>query len=100
MRLYACCSNYSEDSSTGKQRNELKQQIAESETLLQSTKKDVKSQLGNLALLSGQIEERQKYIQTIENDVKAIQQEISRLERDLKSLQKELKEKRQNMNYL
>lgn len=78
-----------------KQRNELKQQIAESETLLQSTKNDVKSQLGNLALLSGQIEERQKYIQTIENDVKAIQQEISRLERDLKSLQKELKEKRQ-----
>ena len=55
----------------------------------------MKSQLGNLALLSGQIEERQKYIQTIENDVKAIQQEISRLERDLKSLQKELKEKRQ-----
>lgn len=78
-----------------KQRNELKQQIAESETLLQSTKNDVKSQLGNLALLSGQIEERQKYIQTIENDVKVIQQEISRLERDLKSLQKELKEKRQ-----
>lgn len=78
-----------------KQRNELKQQFAESETLLQSTKNDVKSQLGNLALLSGQIEERQKYIQTIENDVKAIQQEISRLERDLKSLQKELKEKRQ-----
>ena len=62
---------------------------------MQSTKKDVKSQLGNLALLSGQIEERQKYIQTIENDVKAIQQEIGRLERDLKSLQKELKEKRQ-----
>ena len=34
-------------------------------------------------------------IQTIENDVKAIQQEIGRLERDLKSLQKELKEKQQ-----
>lgn len=78
-----------------KQRNELKQQIAESETLLQSTKNDVKSQLSNLALLSGQIEERQKYIQTIENDVKAIQQEISRLERELKNLQKELNEKRQ-----
>lgn len=78
-----------------KQRNELKQQIAESETLLQSTKNDVKSQLGNLALLSGQIEERQKYIQTIENDVRVIQQEIGRLEQDLKNLQKELKEKRQ-----
>jgi murein hydrolase activator len=36
-------------------RKELHQQIAESETLLQSTKKDVKSQLDNLALLTGQI---------------------------------------------
>lgn len=78
-----------------KQRNELKQQIAESETLLQSTKKDVKSQLGNLALISGQIEERQKYIQTIESDVNSIQQEIDRLEKDLVRLQKELGEKRQ-----
>lgn len=78
-----------------KQRNELKQQIAESETLLQSTKKDVKSQLGNLALISGQIEERQKYIQTIESDVNSIQQEINRLEKDLARLQKELGEKRQ-----
>lgn len=78
-----------------KQRNELKQQIAESETLLQSTKKDVKSQLGNLALISGQIEERQKYIQTIESDVNSIQQEIDRLEKDLARLQKELGEKRQ-----
>lgn len=78
-----------------KQRNELKQQIAESETLLQSTKKDVKSQLSNLALISGQIEERQKYIQTIESDVNSIQQEINRLEKDLARLQKELGEKRQ-----
>ena len=50
-------------------RKELHQQIAESETLLQSTKKDVKSQLDNLALLTGQIEERRKYINTIESDV-------------------------------
>ena len=77
-----------------KQRNELKQQIAESETLLQSTKKDVKSQLGNLALISGQIEERQKYIQTIESDVQTIQKEIDRLGRDLQRLQKELGEKK------
>ena len=34
------------------QRNELQQQIAESETLLRSTKKDVKSQLDNLSLIS------------------------------------------------
>ena len=47
------------------QRNELQQQIAESETLLRSTKKDVKSQLDNLALLTGQIDERKKFAMTI-----------------------------------
>ena len=39
------------------QRNELQQQIAESETLLRSTKKDVKSQLDNLALITGQMDQ-------------------------------------------
>lgn len=77
-----------------KQRNELRRQIAESETMLQSARKDVKSQLANLALLSGQIEERKKYVQTIEADVKSVQQEIDRLRAELASLEKELKEKR------
>ena len=58
------------------QRNELQQQIAESETLLRSTKKDVKSQLDNLALITGQIEERKKYIAAIEKDVKSLNDEI------------------------
>ena len=49
-------------------RNELQQQIAESETLLLSTKKDVKSQLDNLALINGQIAERKKYIGVIEGN--------------------------------
>ena len=57
------------------QRNELQQQIAESETLLRSTRKDVKSQLDNLALLNGQIEDRKKYIHAIELDVKSLNQE-------------------------
>ena len=77
-----------------KQRNELRRQIAESETMLQSARKDVKSQLANLALLSGQIEERKRYVQTIEADVKSVQQEIDRLRAELASLEKELKEKR------
>ena len=38
-----------------KQHAELQKQISASETLLQSTKKDVKSQLDNLALLSGRL---------------------------------------------
>jgi septal ring factor EnvC (AmiA/AmiB activator) len=47
-------------------REQLEQQIAEQEGVLRSTKKDVKSQMDNLALLTGQIEERRKYIQSIE----------------------------------
>ena len=74
------------------QRNELQQQIAESETLLRSTKKDVKSQLDNLALINGQIDERKKYILAIEKDVQTINGEINTLQRQLKSLQKDLED--------
>lgn len=77
-----------------KQRNELHRQITASETLLKSTRKDVKSQLDNLALLSGQIDERKKYIRTIESDVQSMQMEINRLQGELARLQKELKDKR------
>ena len=76
------------------QRNELQQQIAESETLLRSTKKDVKSQLDNLALINGQIEDRKKYINAIERDVKSLSNEINALQRQLKTLQRDLKDKK------
>ena len=75
------------------QRKELRQQISESETLLQSTEKDVKSQLDNLVLLTGQIDERKKYIAMIEHDVQAIQLEVDRLGVELKRLQADLKDK-------
>ena len=75
-------------------RNELQQQIAESESLLQSTKKDVKSQLDNLALLNGQIADRKKFLSAIERDVKSLNNEISSLQRQLNGLQKELKDKK------
>lgn len=77
-----------------KQHAELQKQITESETLLQSTKKDVKSQLDNLALLSGQISERKKYIETIERDVEVVQREIDRVQVELKNLQRELADKK------
>ena len=76
-------------------RNELQQQIAESESLLRSTKKDVKSQLDNLALLNGQIADRKKYLNAIEKDVKSLNNEINSLRRQLNGLQKELKDKKQ-----
>lgn len=87
-----------------KQHTELQQQITESETLLTSTRKDVKSQLSNLALLSGQIEERKKYLASVEGDVKTVQREITKVERELHQLQKELAEARskydKSVNYL
>lgn len=76
------------------QRNELKEQIAASETLLQSTKKDVKSQLADLALITGQIDERQKYLNTIESDVQTIQQEVDHLQVELSHLETELADKK------
>lgn len=79
-----------------RQHAELQKQISQSESLLQSTKKDVKSQLSNLTLLSGQIDERKKHIATIENDVNVIQREVDRLQVELNTLKKELADKKDN----
>lgn len=76
-------------------RGALQKQIAESETLLKTTKKDVGSQLNSLAALTGQIEERKRYILTINNDVEAIEREMASLSRQLVRLQRDLKDKKQ-----
>lgn len=76
-------------------RGALQKQIAESETLLITTKKDVGSQLSGLAALTGQIEERKRYILTINKDVESIERELSSLERQLTRLQRDLKDKKQ-----
>ena len=77
-------------------RNELQQQITESETLLRSTKKDVKSQLDNLALITGQIEKRNQYLEVLQADVNALNAEITSLGKQLAELEKELNEKKEN----
>lgn len=85
-------------------RGALQKQIAESESLLQTTKKDVGSQLKGLAALTGQIEERKRYILTINRDVDLIDKELATLERQLTRLQKELEDKKAkyaaSVNYL
>ena len=87
-----------------KQQKELQERINEQESLLKSTKKDVKSQLSNLALLTGQIEERKKYLSTLEADVKTVDNEIYKAERELKTLDRELAEARsrydKSVNYM
>lgn len=75
-------------------RGALQKQIAESETILKNTKKDVGSQLNSLATLTGQIEERKRYIMAINNDVEAIERELASLQRQLRSLEKDLKDKK------
>ena len=72
----------------------MQKQIAESEMLLKTTKKDVGSQLNGLAALTGQIEERKRYILAINNDMETIDRELSKLERQLVRLQSDLKDKK------
>lgn len=76
-------------------RGALQKQIAESESILQNTKKDVGSQLNGLAVLIGQIEERKRYILAINNDMEAIQRELASLGRQLNRLERELKDKKE-----
>ena len=75
-------------------RGALQKQIAETESILQNTKKYVGSQLNGLAALTGQIEERKRYILAINNDVESIERELVSLNRQLNSLEKDLKEKK------
>lgn len=75
-------------------RGDLQKQIAETESLLNITRKDVGSQLNGLAALTGQIEERKRYIVAMNQDVEAIDRELSALQRQLNRLQRDLKEKK------
>ncbi|MBP3553517.1 MAG: hypothetical protein J6K05_10195 [Bacteroidaceae bacterium] len=86
------------------QRGQLQEQIKQSESLLLSTNKDVKSQLGDLALINSQLEERRKFIKAIESEMAALDADILRQEKQLKQLQADLKQKQdkyaQSVRYL
>jgi septal ring factor EnvC (AmiA/AmiB activator) len=75
-------------------RGELQKQIAESESLLSTTKKDVGSQLSKLNALTGQIAERMKYIEAINEDMAALDKEIAAQSKELEELKAELKDKK------
>ena len=68
----------------------LQKQIAATERMLLTTKKDVRGQLHHLQLLDGQIEERRRYIETINGDVKSIEGQVSTLSAQLKAMQRDL----------
>lgn len=73
------------------ERNELQKKISATEHLLQSTRKDVKSQLGNLVLLNAQIKEKEAFVKGIKSEVNALSAHQQRLARQLGRLEKELK---------
>lgn len=72
----------------------LQKEISKKESLLKTTKKDVGSQLNSLNTLSGQIEDRQRFIVGISKDVHVIEMETMTLAQQLEMLQRDLADKR------
>jgi len=73
-----------------KQQATLKQDIANQEKMLRSTKKDVKSQLANLQIIGAQIEGQEKYVAGIHAELTELGGNIADLERQLKLLENDL----------
>jgi septal ring factor EnvC (AmiA/AmiB activator) len=75
-------------------RSNLQKQIAETEELLKTTNRNVGSQLNGLNALTGQIEERRRYIDNINNDLVAVDSELVFIDRQLDTLKISLEEKK------
>ncbi len=74
------------------ERAALKKQIDNSQQLLKSTKRDVKTQLSNLLLLDSEIGRQQKYVEHIAYEADSLARRIDTLQVQLESLQRELDE--------
>lgn len=81
------------------ERAELQKQISESENLLKTTKKDVKSQLANLAVISGRINAQQLYVNGIKTEVDTLTHNIGILNKELMQLEDELAECKQKYTH-
>ena len=85
-------------------RGALQKQIAEQESLLNTTRKKVGSRLEGLAALTGQMEQQKRYILSINNDLELIEREMKSGQKELARLQGQLDEYRQryasSMRYL
>lgn len=76
-------------------RTELQNQINQSEKILLNMKKDVKSQLSDLALINSQVAQQQLLLKTIESDVETLNKEIVSVEGLLDTLENDINEKKQ-----
>ena len=75
-------------------RGALQKEIVQSEQMLLSTKKDVRSQLNDLKVITGQIGARKKLITSIESDVKSLDRELVELKRQLAVLKRQLADRK------
>lgn len=75
-------------------RSALQKQIAETEELLKTTNRSVGSQLNGLNALTGQIEDRRRYIDNINNDLQEVDSELVILDQQLDTLKLSLEEKK------
>ena len=73
-----------------RQQSTLKQNIANQEKMLKSTKKDVNSQLANLQVITVQIEGQQKYVDGIHAELTELATTIGGLEQQLRLLEADL----------
>lgn len=76
-------------------RTELQKQITQSEKILLNMKKDVKSQLSDLALLNDRVAQQQLLVKTIESDLAIIDKEIEHVEQLLDTLEVDVVDKKE-----
>ena len=82
-------------SSLRNQRDALQKKIKQSEAQLNQTRKDVKKQLSNLAIINAQIDQHQRNIGTIKQTLDTVNTNIGRLETDIQKLAVQLKDRKQ-----
>lgn len=82
-----------------KQQTTLKKDIEAQENMLLTTRKDVKSQLANLQVISAQIEGKQNYVDSIYKEVSQLNREITKLEQQLKLMEKDLQVCKRNYRH-
>ena len=75
-------------------RSNLQKQIAETDSLLKTNRRNVGSQLNVLNVLTSQLAERKRLVDAIVSDIASVDTQIRGLDRQLAALQRQLKQQR------
>lgn len=87
-----------------KQRSAIQRKLRQQEQALKANKADVKNRLRNLMVINGEIEEKQKSIEGIQQEIHHIEGNIGILKSQLQTLEQQLQDRRakyvQSMRYM